>query len=71
MTRVQVRFRLPVPLDEAMIARISDAHAIYGIVRIKREYDDAGLAVEFDASRLRPEEVRRVLARAGIPVEPK
>jgi len=70
MTRVQVRFRLQKPLDEAMLARLNDAQALYGIQRVKVAPSLDGLMVEYDATRLRPAEVRSALAGAGIPVEP-
>jgi hypothetical protein len=70
MTRVQVRFRLQKPLDDSMLAHISNASAIYGIQKLKVEPSLDALMVEYDASRLRPEEVEAALAGAGIPVEP-
>lgn len=75
MTKVQIRFRLQKPLDDAMLGRIADAHAIYGIqrVRVAPSLDGLALAslmVEYDATRLRPAEVESALAAAGIPVAP-
>jgi hypothetical protein len=70
MTKVQVRFRLQKPLDDAMLARISDAHALYGIQRVKVAPSLDGLTVEYDATRLRPAEVESALTGAGIPVTP-
>jgi allophanate hydrolase subunit 1 len=69
MTKVQIRFRLQKPLDDAMLARISDAHAVYGIQRVQVAPSLDHLLVEYDATRLRPAEVESVLAGAGIPVE--
>jgi hypothetical protein len=69
MTKVQVRFRLLKPLDETLLARISDAHALYGIQRITVAPSLDGLTVEYDATRLRPAEVEAALAGAAIPVE--
>lgn len=70
MTRVQIRFRLQKPLDDAMMARISDAYSLYGIQRVQVAPSHDGLMVEYDATRLRPAEVESALAGAGIPVEP-
>ncbi|PWT98911.1 MAG: hypothetical protein C5B51_28310 [Terriglobia bacterium] len=70
MTKVQRRFRLQKPLDEVLLARISDAYAIYGIQRIQLAPSMDGLTVEYDATRLRPAEVEAALANAGIPAEP-
>jgi hypothetical protein len=69
MTKVQVRFRLQKPLDEAMAARLSAAHAFYGFHRIQLSPTLDRLLVEYDATRLRPAEVESALATAGISVE--
>jgi hypothetical protein len=68
MTKVQIRFRVEKPLDNAMLARIADAHSLYGIQRVKVAPSLDGLLVEYDATRLRPAEVESALAGAGIPV---
>lgn len=70
MTKVQVRFRLAKPLDDVLLARISDAHALYGIHRLEVSRSLDGLLVEYDATRLRPAEVEAALTGAGIPVQP-
>jgi len=69
MTRVQIHFRLQKPLDDAMMARLSDTSSLYGIQRIKLDPTLDGLMVEYDATRLRPAEVESALAGAGIPTE--
>ena len=70
MTRVQLHFRLRQPLNDEMLARLSDAYAIYGIQRVKVAADLDSLMVEYDATRMRPAEVEAVLAGAGIAAEP-
>ena len=70
MTKVQIRFRLERPLDEFLLARISDAHSHYGIQKVKVDPTLDGLMVEYDATRLRPAEVEAALTSAGIPVQP-
>jgi len=70
MTKVQIRFRVQRPLDEAMLERISDAHALYGIQHVKVDPSLESLTVEYDATRLRPAEVESALTGAGIPVVP-
>jgi allophanate hydrolase subunit 1 len=70
MTKVQVSFRLQRPLDDVMLARISDAHALYGIQKVQVAPSLDSLMVEYDATRLRPAEVEAALASAGIPVTP-
>lgn len=68
MTKVQIRFRLQKPLSDAMLARLSDTTALYGIQKIKIDPALDGLMVEYDATRLRPAEVESALAGAGIPI---
>ena len=67
MTKVQIRFRLGRPLDEQTMPRIASAHGIYGIMRVQPHGQE--LVVDYDASRLRTEDVGAVLKRRGIPVE--
>ena len=67
MTKVQIRFHLQRPLDDLMMSRISDAHAVYGIQRIQVEPSLDALTVDYDATRLRPAEVESALAGASIP----
>jgi hypothetical protein len=69
MTKVQIRFRLERPLDEQTMPRISSAHSIYGIMRVQVEPATQELVVDYDASRLRTQDVGAALKRGGIPVE--
>ena len=69
MTRIQMHFRLREPLTDAMMAKLSDASAIYGIQKMK--LGAGSLMVEYDASRMRPAEVEAALAHAGIAAEPE
>jgi hypothetical protein len=68
MTKVQIHFPLQRELNEAMLARISDAHALYGIHHVKLDPSLDGITVVYDASRLRPAEVEAALTGFGIPV---
>ena len=68
MTKVQMRFRLRQPLDEAALTGIAAVHAKYGIQKIKVSDSLDALTVEYDATRLRPAEVEAALAGAGISV---
>ena len=66
MTKVQIHLGLQSPLDDEMMERISDANSIYGIEHIKIKPSLRELVVEYDATRLKPPEVERALAHAGI-----
>jgi allophanate hydrolase subunit 1 len=68
MTKVQIRFRLPRPLDDTLLAHIAEIRAVYGIQSVKVAPSLDSLMVEYDATRLRPAEVESMLAGAGIPV---
>lgn len=68
MTKVDVPFKLTRPLDETLMRRISDAHGIYGMLRIQVAPSLDALLVEYDASRLVEADVEAALRRAGIPV---
>jgi hypothetical protein len=68
MTKVQIRFKLQKPLDNVLLARLSDTNAFYGIHKVKLDPSMDGMMIEYDASRLKPAEVESALAGAGIPV---
>jgi len=68
MTKVQIRFHVEKPLDEAALSRVAEAQAIYGIERIKIEGVATDITVEYDASRLKASEVEAALRARGIPV---
>ena len=65
MTKVQIRFRLLHPLDDATLAKLAGTHTLYGIQGVNVTADDA-LTVEYDATRLCPAEVEAALAAAGV-----
>jgi hypothetical protein len=71
MTNVQIHFRLQRPLDNAMLARIEQVHAVYGIQRVRVAPTMDALTVDYDATRLRPAEVESALTSAGIPIAPE
>jgi hypothetical protein len=69
MTKVQIRFRLEQPLNGDMMPRIAAAHSVFGVLRIQLASEAREILVDYDASRLRTQDVGAVLKRAGIPVE--
>jgi hypothetical protein len=68
MTKVELTYPLTKPLDEHLLRRLGDVHAIYGIHRIEVDPDLKSLRVGYDASRLTPKDVEGALRRAGIPL---
>jgi allophanate hydrolase subunit 1 len=71
MTKLQIRFRLERPLEHALLTRIADAHALYGIRAITVSPSLDSIMVEYDATRLSAAEVESALAGAGIPIAPE
>ncbi len=71
MTKVQLEFNLPRPLDRSALEAISNAHGYYGIQFVKLHPTMGSILVEYDASRLTETDVETTLHRAGIPVERK
>ena len=70
MTKVQIRFRLGKPPDERTMEKIAAAHSIYGIMRVQPVLPSLEeIVVDYDASRLKTEDVGAVLRRGGLPVE--
>jgi hypothetical protein len=70
MTKVQIRYRLEKPPDERMMEQIAAAHSIYGIMRLQPVLPALEeIVVDYDASRLKPEDVGAALRRTGLPVE--
>jgi hypothetical protein len=68
VTKILVHFRLERALDDAMLAAIREAQAIYGIDRISLAKSLDGLTVEYDATRFRPADVEATLRKCGLPV---
>ena len=69
MTKVELRYRLARPLDDALMRRIADAHSVYGIHRVRIDEVPQSLTVDYDGSRLTPEQVDGVLHHFGIPAD--
>jgi len=70
MTKVQIRYRLEKPPDERMMEQIAAAHSIYGIMRVQPLLPSLEeIVVDYDASRLKTEDVGAALRRGGLPVE--
>jgi hypothetical protein len=68
MTKVQIRFELQRPLDNAGLVAISAANSVYGIQKIDVAPNLNAITVTYDASRLQPAEVEAALTSCGIPV---
>ena len=71
MTKVQIRFRLQKPLDDASLPHLAAANSIYGIQKLKVAPTLDALDVEYDATRLKAADVVNALSAAGVPVDTK
>ena len=71
MSRVELHLELLEPINDRVAARIAEAHSLYGILRAQLTPSLDELIVEYDASRLTPEEVVAALHRFGIPCRQK
>lgn len=67
MTKVQRTFKLSRELNAHELDRLSHVHAVYGIfaARLKSANE---LFIEYDASRLSPQEVEGTLEENAIPL---
>jgi len=68
MSKVQTKYRLSRPLDDAALEAIAKATSIYGIYAVKLSPSLDSVTVEYDASRLMPAHVPPALAGVGLPV---
>jgi hypothetical protein len=70
MTKVLIRFELQSPLTDAQLSQLADLRGVYGVLHCEFDQNSSAVAVEYDATRLRPAEVGGLLRRHGIPVRP-
>jgi hypothetical protein len=69
MTRVELQYDLTKPLDDAGYERLSKLLSVYGVMSFKLRQDLSGMTVEYDATRLNPDGVDRVLHSNGLAVK--
>ncbi len=68
MTQVQVTYQLEQPVDEALMELISRVHGVYGLQAVQLNPAMDSLWVQYDATRLKLEDVDRALHSVGLPV---
>ncbi len=68
MTKVQTTFKLSRPLIEKDLESIAHLHAVIGMLAVRLQPSGDELFVEYDFSRLKPDEVRGNLQENGIPI---
>jgi hypothetical protein len=68
MTKVQTKFSLSRALTEKDLESIQHMHSVIGFLAVRVAPKGDELWVEYDYSRLTPDEVRGSLDNNGIPV---
>jgi allophanate hydrolase subunit 1 len=68
MTKVQVTYKLDGPADEALMERIDRVHGVYGLQAVQLSPAMDSLLVQYDATRMKLEDVDRTLHSAGLSV---
>lgn len=68
MTKVDISFQLRGPTGDDALSNIASIQSVYGITRLTVDPGLTAIRVEYDASRLMPKDVERVLLTAGFPV---
>jgi hypothetical protein len=71
MTAVDVCFRYGIPPGELEARALDSAREVYGIRKMTFEAKEKTVRVEFDATRLREDEVENILRRAGLDIKGK
>lgn len=68
MTKVQLSFKLSRALNDNDLDNISRVHSVYGFYVVRPRPVGDELFVEYDASRLSLQDVRRTLGEHGLPI---
>lgn len=69
MTKVDTSFELSRALDERDLLNFSKLTSVYGILMAKMASSLDKIFIEYDASRLTPDEVQGVTERFGLPIK--
>lgn len=69
MTKVQLSFKLARPLEDDDLRQIARIHSVFGMLATRVLPSGDELFVEYDASRLTPDDVRGTLASHGLPLK--
>ncbi len=68
MTTVEILYRFTTPPTESMTFALADTRDVYGIRRITIDSDKRTLLVEFDATRLNPATVTKLVRLTGLEI---
>ena len=68
MTYLEVVYRYGAAPGEAELTAIDGMREVYGVRRVQFNEKEQTVRVEFDASRLKPDAVAKLLRQAGVDV---
>jgi len=68
MTYLEVVYRYGAAPGEAELKAIDGMREVYGVRRVQFNEKEQTVRVEFDASRLKPDAVAKLLRQAGVDV---
>jgi hypothetical protein len=69
MTSVEVIFRYAAPPTEPVTFALAAVREVYGIRRLSFDRSASTLRVEYDATRLNPAAVAKLVRQAGLEIE--
>ncbi len=68
MTTVEIAFRYTVPPTEQVAIALAHVRDVYGIRRLSLDREARTVRVEFDATRLNPAVVAKLVREAGLEI---
>jgi hypothetical protein len=68
MTTVEILYRFTTPPTEAVALALAGTRDVYGIRRVSTDPDGRTLRVEFDATRLNPATVTKLVRLTGLEI---
>ncbi|HVI07941.1 MAG TPA: hypothetical protein VND65_06570 [Candidatus Binatia bacterium] len=68
MTYLEIEFRYGAVPGESAIRAVDSMLEVYGVRRVHFNEQDRTVRVEFDASRLKPDAIAKMLKQAGVDV---
>jgi len=68
MTQMEVAYRYATPPEESVMRALDNMSEVYGVRRIRFDFKERIVRVEFDASRFKEPVIAGLLRRAGLDV---
>jgi hypothetical protein len=69
MTTVEILFKYATPPSEAAVFALASTKDVYGIRRLSFDREARTLRIEYDATRLTPAAVAKLVRESGLDVE--